>query len=137
MGAAIGLGLQAVGGIVSGRKAKKQARKAADQERLLTSEEIRRMGKEQAQVLGAAKSQIFGGGFTGYGASAEAYLNELQQEQATQKDFTARAGASRASIIKSEGSSIARGYNINALSSIVQGLGAAGKSFNWGLDETT
>ncbi len=137
MAAAIGLGLQAVSGISSGRKAKKEARRAADMERLLTSEEIRRMGKEQAQVLGSARAQISSSGFTGYGASTEAYLEELQKEQGLQKDFTRRAGASRAKAIERQGSSLASTYNLNALSSIVSGLGAAGASFNWGLDETT
>ncbi len=135
--AAIGLGLQAYSAVKAGSGAKKQARKSARLERLLTSEEIRRMEKEQAQVLGTARAQTFASGFTGYGASSEAYLAELQKEQGAQKAFTQMAGASRAKVIEREGSSLARSYNINALSSIIQGFGKAGTSFNWGLDETT
>lgn len=137
MAAAIGLGLQAYSSFSAGSKSKKQARKTAKLERLLTSEEIRRMEKEQAQVLGTARAQIAASGFTGYGASSEAYLEELQKEQGAQLAFTKQAGASRAKVIEREGSSLARGYNINALSSIIQGFGKAGASFNWGLDETT
>lgn len=135
--AAVGLGLAAYSAVKAGSGAKKQARKSARLERLLTSEEIRRMEKEQAQVLGAVRAQTFGSGFTGYGASSEAYLAELQKEQGAQKAFTQQAGASRAKVIEREGSSLARSYNINALSSIIQGFGKAGTSFNWGLDETT
>jgi len=131
---AVGLGLQAGSSYIAGGKTKKEARKAARLERLMTSEELRRLSIEQDQVLGSAKSQIAASGFTGYGATTEAYLENLQSEQNKQQAFTAQVGASRASAIQDRGNALASGYKYDALSSLVSGAGAIGKSFNWGLD---
>ena len=65
----------------------------------MTAEELRRLGKEQDQVLGSARSQIAASGFTGYGATTEAYLDELQSEQSLQQQFTSQVGASKAKAI--------------------------------------
>ena len=115
----------------SSRSAKKEAKKAKALERLMTAEELRRLGIEQERVLGGARSQIAASGFTGYGASTESYLDELQREQALQTSFTAKVGAQRASAIDQRGGALASSYKMDALSSLFQG---AGKAFNWGLD---
>ena len=137
MAAAIGIGLAAANtfsSLSSSRKAKKEARKAAKLERLMTSEELRRLGREQQQVLGSAKSQIAASGFTGYGGSSEAYLADLQTEQSRQQTFTTQVGASKASAIESRGKALASSYKMDAFTSMVQGAGKVGESFNWGLD---
>lgn len=125
----------------SSLSAKSKAGKAKRQEqrmqRLMTSEELRRLDKEQAQVLGSARSQISASGFTGYGNTSEAYLNELQREQGLQKQFTATVGAQRAAAIGTRGAAQEKAYQSQAISSLLGGIGKVGESFNWGLDETT
>lgn len=135
MGAAIaGLGLSVAGSLSSSSKAKKEAKKAERLERLMTSEELRRLGTEQERTLGSARAQIAASGFTGYGASTESYLQELQREQGLQKTFTSQVGGQRAGAIKTRGEAISSAYKFDALSSFVQGVGKVGESFNWGLD---
>lgn len=129
--------LNAVGSFSAGRKAKKAAQKEARLQRLMTAEELRRLEKEQSQVLGSARAQIAGSGFTGYGASSEAYLDELQSSQSAQQTFTAQVGAERASAIRTRGNAVASSYKMGALSSLISAGGSVGESFNWGLDETT
>jgi hypothetical protein len=115
-------------------KAKKEAKKAQRLERLMTAEELRRLDKEQAQVLGTAQSQIAGSGFTGYGASSEAYMADLQKEQGLQRGFTQQVGAQRANAIGSQGRAQAQAYEYQALSSLIGGATKIGESFNWGLE---
>lgn len=131
MGAAVaGLAFQGYSSLKSSSAAKKEARKAQRLERLMTAEELRRLEIEQQRVLGGAKAQIAASGFTGYGASTESYLQELQKEQGLQRSFTAQVGASKASAIGSRGKALSSAYKFDALSSFFQG---ADKAFDWGL----
>jgi hypothetical protein len=130
MAAVIGTTLIGMSSMHASSKAKKEARRAAKLERLMTAEELRRLGREQQQVLGGAKAQIAGSGFTGYGASTEAYLTDLQSEQAKQAAFTTQVGGARAGAIKERGRAIASSYNMDAFSSLV----STAASFDWGFD---
>ena len=134
--AGVGLGLSAISSISSSEKTKKEARRAEMAERLMTAEELRRLSIEQAQVLGSAKAQIASSGFTGYGASSEAYIENLRSEQSRQQQFTKEVGGSRATAIRRSGDARASAYQMEAYGSIIQGAGKFGESFNWGLDET-
>lgn len=135
MGAAVaGLAFQAYSSLKSSGSAKKEARKAQQLERLMTSEELRRLEIEQHRVLGGAKAQIAASGFTGYGASTESYLQELQKEQGLQSQFTAQVGASKASAIGQRGKALSSAYKLDAMSSFFQGSQKFGESFDWGLD---
>lgn len=132
MAAVVGtLGLKAMSSLSASSSAKKEAREAKQLERLMTSEELRRLSIEQERVLGGAKAQIAASGFTGYGASTESYLQELQREQGLQETFTAKVGGERAQAIGRRGSAISSAYKMDALSSFIQG---AGQSFDWGLE---
>ena len=134
---AYGLGTSLnVGSSLSAKgKAKKAAKKEEALQRLMTSEELRTLGKEQEAVLGGARSQIAASGFTGYGASSEAYLNDLQKEQSMQTQFTKQVGGERAGAIRRQGQAQASGYGYEALSSLIGGATKIGGAFNWGLDE--
>jgi hypothetical protein len=123
----------------SNMSAKSKARKAKKQEqnmeRLMTSEELRRLDKEQAQVLGSTRAQIASSGFTGYGATSEAYLDDLQKEQSLQKGFTSRVGGQRAAAIGTRGSAQEKAYESQAYSSLLSGVQSVGEHFKWGLDD--
>ncbi len=131
----INAGVNVVSGLKSSSRAKRAAKKEARMERLMTAEELRRLGKEQEAVLGSARAQISGSGFTGYGANTEEYLADLQKEQVLQQAFTAQVGASRASAIEDRGSAQSSAYKMGAYSSLLQAGGKIGEAFNWGLDE--
>jgi hypothetical protein len=136
MAAVIGLAaVQGVSALSSSKATKKEAKRAEALERLMTAEELRRLAIEQEQVLGSAKSQIAASGFTGYGASTEAYMENLRGEQGKQRAFTAQTGASRADAIRRSGGARASAYEMEALGSAFKAYGATGEAFNWGLDK--
>lgn len=128
----------AIGGAVSGAKgAKKAAKKEEALQRLMTSEELRRLSVEQERVLGSAKAQIAASGFTGYGANTREYLKQIQQEGAKEQMFTRQVGAEKALAMRARGEAVATGYQYQAATSAVEGIAKIGEAFNWGLDETT
>lgn len=140
--AAVAIGaVTAIAGIASSESAKasvkRESRRQERLERLMTAEEIRRLGKEQAQVMGSAKAQIAASGFTGFGASTEAYMNDLRMEQARELQFTEMVGASRATSIKRAGDARASSYGYQSMQSALAGIQAVGEGFNWGLKDTT
>jgi hypothetical protein len=117
--------------------AKKEKREQRRLEKRMTAEDLRKLGKEQEQVLGSARSQIFSSGFTGYGSTSEAYLTELQAEQDKESAWVASVGAANANAISDRGAAMQRSYGYQAMSSLFEGVGKVGTAFNWGLDSDT
>ncbi len=130
----LGTALSVGSSLSSKKKAKKERKKAEALNRLMTAEEVRRLGKEQEAVLGTARSQIAASGFTGYGASTEAYMKELRSEQAKEIQFTKQVGAEKAGLLRSQGKAQESAYGYQAASSLLQGVTQIGENFNWGLD---
>jgi hypothetical protein len=133
----IGTGLQGASYLKGKSDSKKEKREQRRLEKRMTAEDLRKLGKEQEQVLGSARSQIFSSGFTGYGSTSEAYLTELQTEQAKESAWVASVGAANANAISDRGAAMQRSYGYQAMSSLFEGVGKVGTAFNWGLDSDT
>jgi hypothetical protein len=133
MGASTAL---SIGSSLSARSSAKKEKKAQRKlNRLMTAEEIKRLGKENERVLGSAKAQIASSGFTGYGSNTEEYLDELQREQGRSIAFTAQVGANNANNINAQGQAQQNAYGMQALGSLIGGAGQVASAFDWGLND--
>ena len=118
------VGLQVKGAI----DAKKQAKANARLEEQQTIEEARRMAKQQKRNLAMARAMSAAGGVRGETVSG--YLTEMKEEQTAQLEWLKKAGASRASMYRSQGN-LALTQGLAGAASTAASAVSAGVKSNW------
>ena len=105
----IQMGLAALGGIgrrKGNKAAEKAQKKQAQQIRETTAEAARRMERGQDRQLGETKAGVYASG-VGMSGSSEAYVLDMQAEQARELQWLKDAGESRAKAVE-KGASVGR-----------------------------
>lgn len=92
LGAILG-GISLIGGLKSGRDAKKAGKASAEQERLATKEKVRRLELEERQILGVQQSSAAASGVDVKSKSVLAIQAETIDEMEKEREFTRQAGA--------------------------------------------
>lgn len=125
---AVQIGAAVLGGIGRGRSnkaAEKAARKQADQIRKTTDEAARRMERGQERTLGETKAGVYASGVEMSGSS-EAYVRDMQSEQARELAWLKDAGASRAKAVE-------KGASVGRQAGRWQNLGQVGRGISGGV----
>lgn len=126
--AAIGLAVSAVGtgySIYASEQAAKEAESIADdnaQREAMEAEEMAQRAEEAADrenSLARAKAAASGAG----GESSDLYLEDLESTKQREIDWIRRSGASRSSLISSEGSAKSSGIRAEGVGDLISGLG--------------
>jgi hypothetical protein len=141
IGTVVSTVLSGLMGSSSSRKARKKAKKVMERQqaehRLFAKEELRKMQITHRRQLGTARSQIAGSGFTGYGATSEAYINELRHEQDLRKKHVVNVGVMGGRAIQAAGEAQMSGYKDQENQAYLGMAMSLGSQFNWGLDANT
>jgi len=124
----LGVGSAVAGGIGRGRgnrAAEKAAKKQADLIRQTTDEAARRLERGQERKLGETKAGVYASGVQ-MGGSSEAYVNDMQAEQARELAWLKEAGYKQAKAVE-------KGASVNRQGGMFRNLAMTGAGIGRGL----
>ena len=130
---AVGLISGFLGSRKASKAAKKQAELEAKQERLITGERIRQIGKEERALYGETVAGYAGGGvLASFGGtqdaglsplgSAQSVLSEQASEFAHERDITQQVGATKVQQGLAAGRATAQAYKFQGYSNAATGI---------------